>query len=87
MKTYNLKPYNLIPRYDGRKSFYGKAMVIERGDEIILVSYDTEVAYIKDSQPYVRDAYSHTTLRHIKEFLKQHGFKAESKYQILRDYI
>ena len=30
--------------------------------------------------------YSRTTLRHVKEFLKQQGYKAESKEQILKDY-
>ena len=31
--------------------------------------------------------YSVTTLRHIKEFLKQNGFKAETKAQIAKDYM
>ena len=33
------------------------------------------------------DQLSQTTLRHIKEFLKQKGFKAETKQQIIRDYL
>lgn len=31
---------------DRRKSFYGKAKIIERGDDKILLSYQTEVAKI-----------------------------------------
>jgi hypothetical protein len=34
----------------------------------------------------VYGTYSSTTLRHIKEFLKQNGFKAESSKQIMADY-
>ena len=35
----------------------------------------------------VYGTYSATTLRHIKEFLKQNGFKADSKSQIEKDYL
>jgi hypothetical protein len=82
--------------YDGRKSFYGKAKVREDGNGLALISYETTVAKIitkntngDDITPYViiDCMYSATTLRHIKEFLKQNGFKAESKAQIIRDYI
>ena len=44
---------------------------------------------IKDGQPVITcpvDRISQTTLRHIKEFLLQNGFKAINKAQILRDY-
>jgi hypothetical protein len=30
--------------------------------------------------------YSQTTLRHIKEFLLQHGFRADNSKQIMADY-
>lgn len=30
--------------------------------------------------------YSRTTMRHIKEFLKQNGFKVDNTKQVLRDY-
>lgn len=87
--------YELNARYDARKSFYGKAKVVETQDSKELYSYDTLVAkvttknhgYIIPAYAEVYGIYSDTTLRHIKEFLKQEGFKAESKSQIERDYI
>jgi hypothetical protein len=82
----NEPEHNLEPRYDGRASFYGKAQVRTEAGKEILTSYNTDVAYIKDGKAVVNGAYSDTTLRHIKEFLKQNGFKAEHKDQILKDY-
>lgn len=84
----------LKPIYDSRKSFYNKATVTEDANGKYLTSYETIVARITDKNngykiaPYaeVYGTYSATTLRHIKEFLKQNGFKAESKQQILKDY-
>ena len=80
--------YELRPQYDSRKSFYGKARVDtgDNDDKNKLFSYDTLVAEIKDGKPVVYGAFSATTLRHIKDWLKQNGFKAENKAQILRDY-
>lgn len=79
----------LCPYYDSAKSFYSKAKVFEVGDDVFLVSYDTVVAFFnrKEKMPRVYDTYSATTLRHIKEFLRQSGFKAETKKQIENDYI
>lgn len=78
--------YELEPRYDSRKSFYGKARVeIEDGNKK-LYSYNTLVAEIKDGRAIVHGTYSQTTLRHIKEFLKQEGFKAETSKQMIKDY-
>lgn len=76
----------LKPRYDSRKDFYGKARVYESDGKKVLISYNTEVAYIKDGKPVVNGLYSATTTRHIKEFLRQNGYKAESSKQILEDY-
>ena len=81
--TFNIK---LNPKYDSRKSFYGKANVRSEDGKLILRSYATDVAYIENWKPVVRGLYSATTLRHIKEFLRQNGFKAESGKQILDDY-
>ena len=72
--------------YDSRKSFYGKAKISYINSVLILKSYNTNVAYIKDNKVRVSGTYSNTTLRHIKEFLKQNGFKAENKSQIEKDY-
>ena len=79
--------YSLEPQFDSRKSFYGKAQVDtgDKGDENKLYSYDTLVAEIKDGKPVVYGTYSQTTLRHIKDWLKQLGFKADSSKQIMAD--
>ncbi len=78
--------YELTTRYDSRNSFYGKARVRSEGNELILKSYSTDVAYIKNGKAHVNGTYSQTTLRHIKEFLKQNGFKADNGRQIMKDY-
>lgn len=81
--------YELSPRYDSRKSFYGKALVGENsllGDGLHLKSYDTFVAKVVGDKAVVNGTYSSTTLRHIKEFLKQNKFKAETSKQIMKDY-
>jgi hypothetical protein len=81
------KTYKLRPEYDSHASFYGKAMVVMDGEKRKLYSYDTLVAEIGGGRACVYGTYSATTLRHIKEFLKQAGFRAESKSQIEKDYM
>jgi hypothetical protein len=76
----------LIPRFDTRKSFYGKAKVKQMNGKKVLQSYQTDVAEIEKGKPFVKGLYSTTTTRHIKEFLKQQGFKAETSKQIMKDY-
>jgi hypothetical protein len=76
----------LKPEYDRRKSFYGKAKVFVEGNDKTLISYSVKVAEIKDGKPIVYGLYSNTTTRHIKDFLKQNGFKAETSKQIMQDY-
>lgn len=88
--------YELTPKYDSRKSFYGKATVYE-DDElgfIRLYSFNHLVVEILRNEPddfevtifRVAKWNSQTTLRHIKDFLKQNGFKADSLSQIENDY-
>lgn len=85
----------LKPIYDSRQSFYNKAVVTEDANGKYLTSYNTVVARITDKNhgysipayAEVYGTYSQTTLRHIKEFLKQNGFTAESKAQIEKDYL
>ena len=85
----------LQPIHDNKQSFYNKATVTEDKNGKYLTSYSTVVARITDKNhgykivPYaeVYGTYSATTLRHIKEFLKQNGFRAESKIQIEKDYL
>lgn len=79
--------YDLIPVFDSRKSFYGKAKVIVMENEIVLQSYDTFVASIKNGKVIINGFYSNTTLRHIKEFLKQNGFEVGSKKELEKMYM
>ena len=62
--------------YDSRKSFYKKAFLIEEEGKIILKSYDSNMIVKEDNKlmfnNYI-DLYSVTTLRHVKEWLKQLG--------------
>ena len=85
----NMSIMELCPYYDSAKSFYGKAKVIEIENDVFLMSYDTIVAFFNRDTKIAKvvNTYSATTLRHIKEFLKQSGFKAETKKQIEKDYI
>lgn len=81
----------LQPNYDSRASFYGKAIVQTEGTTLKLYSYGTYVARIHEEvsvevRATVFDTHSDTTLRHIKEFLKQYGFQAETAKQIMADY-
>jgi hypothetical protein len=76
----------LNTNYDSRTSFYGKARVRTEGDRMTLISYSTEVCYIENGKAVILGWHSATTGRHLKEFLKQNDFKAESKAQMLEDY-
>ncbi len=85
--------FELSPEHDSRASFYGKAKVDVRDDGTkILYSYGTPVCRIEgDKATLLKKGYlgwssSQTTLRHVKEFLKQNGFKAESMKQMAKDY-
>ena len=78
--------YELSAKYDSRQSFYGKAQVaIEDGGKT-LYSYNTKVARITEDGIvilYSQWDCSGTTLRHVKEFLKQEtNFFIESKKDI-----
>ena len=83
----------LMPQYDTRKSFYRKALV-ETDTELGVTSLYSCGAlaaavfwYLGDNgRAMVYGECNATTLRHIKEFLKQQGFTAETKDQILSDY-
>ena len=73
--------------YDARQSFYGKAIVSSNNGVISLWSYGTLVATVYDGQAKVYGTHSATTLRHIKDFLRQNGYRADTKSQIERDYM
>ena len=91
--------YQLEPIYENVKSYYGKARVQNFGElndgqhlavdnKLRLFSYETLVCYIEDGEVHLLPAwnFSATTLRHVKEFLKQQGFKADNKKQMIKDY-
>lgn len=62
----------LQARFDSRQSFYKKAWIkyIDNGD-IILQSYETDVAVLHADGTFEAEKYSQTTNRHIREFMKQ----------------
>jgi hypothetical protein len=72
----------LTPAYDSRKSFYGKAKVKHINNLHLLYSYNALVCavygcakcdkYFLNNDVAERLLFSNTTLRHIKEFLKQY---------------
>ena len=76
----------LMPVIDSRKSFYKKAYTLTEDDKIILLSYSTRVAEIKDGNAKIFGTYSSTTLRHIKDFLYQNGLKIGTKKELIKWY-
>ena len=87
MKIFELQPHK------GRKSFYGKAQVIQQeiNGEIIskLQSYSTIVAEYNHTTNTmtvntmtIKDWYSNTTARHINAFLNYYGFNTCNKKQL-----
>ena len=72
-----------------KSTLWGKDTLLKADGETHLYSNGTEVCYIDaENQVHLLPLwnYSATTLRHIKEFLKQKGFKANTKIQIEKDY-
>lgn len=86
-----MRTFELVPVHDSRKSFYGKARVIDTDDTMTLESYNTPVLKFERGSRKITLLpgwdLSQTTLRHVKEFLKQLGFKAETLNQIRKDYV
>lgn len=75
MKVFELKPIN------NRKSFYGKALVIEKDNgEIELQSYNTIVAKIANGEfKRLWSGYSQTTMNHINAFIHTYGIVGGGK--------
>ena len=73
--------FDLSARYDSRKSFYGKAKVIERAGGLLeLLSYNTIVCSLRNGTHFqlLWDGSSQTTTRHIREFVKQFAKQPEA---------
>ena len=72
--------YELTPT-NNRKSFYGKAKVIEKENgDIELRSYETIVARIRNGKfERLWDGYSATTMNHINSFLDAFGIDGGGK--------
>lgn len=75
MRVFELRPIN------GRKSFYGKASVIEKDNgDIELRSYNTIVARIRNGKfERLWDSYSVTTMNHINSFIDAYGISGGGK--------
>ena len=75
MKQFELRPIN------GRKSFYGKAVAIEKDNgDVELKSYDTIVARIKNGRfERLWSGYSATTMNHINSFINAFGIDGGGK--------
>ena len=70
-----MKIFELTPRYDSRKSFYGKARVIDHENGVMeLQSYNTIVSRVNNGKVEHLGKWSQTTSRHQKEFERQFGF-------------
>lgn len=89
MKTSKMYLSNLVPMFENKKSYYGKARIetYVRDEDVVrvLVSYETRVMRIEDGKLY-RNPYqpcSATTLRHMREFAQQEGFGYMTKSQML----
>lgn len=68
--SYPIEIYELAPSH--QKSYYGKAKVIQTGNIVTLLSYDTNVcSYNKQTHEFTRlwNGYSATTMKHINDFL------------------
>ena len=75
---------NLEPRFDSRKSFYGKAQVDDEGGSKTLYSYNTPVARVTDGKLELLPKwnFSQTTRRHVADFATQMG--VEDQYLKLK---
>lgn len=67
-----MRIYELEARFDARKSFYGKAHIIDHEDGVLeLQSYGTIVSRCVNGKVEELGKWSQTTTRHQKEFRKQ----------------
>lgn len=70
-----MKIYELTARFDTRKSFYGKAHVIDHENGVVeLQSYNTIVSRCVNGVVEHLGRWSQTTSRHQREFEKQFAY-------------
>ena len=70
-----MKIYELTARFDARKSFYGKAHIIDHENGVIeLQSYNTIVSRCVNGVVEHLGRWSQTTSRHQREFEKQFAY-------------
>jgi len=76
--------YEVIPQ-NGRKSFYGKAIVTEVNGNKTLTSYTTDVARIDKEGNFFKlwGGYSVTTMNHVNAFRIMNGLNPISKKEWL----
>ena len=83
--------FDLLPRYSYRKSFYGKAQVIEEDNIVKLKSYSTivaEVKMLKEKTIYrYLGHYSMTTTSHQNEFFKQYGLNDKQIKKLYKEGV
>lgn len=70
-----MKIFELVACFDSRKSFYGKAHVIDHENGLLeLQSYNTIVSRCNNGKVEHLGKWSQTTSRHQREFEKQFAF-------------
>ena len=70
-----MKIYELTARFDARKSFYGKAHVIDHENGVVeLQSYNTIVSRCVNGVVEHLGRWSQTISRHQREFEKQFAY-------------
>ena len=82
-----MRNYELLPQFDSKKSFYGKARVEEENNISTLYSYDSKIIELDRTTNKLKRVYmagfSKTTLRHVKEFLRQNDFDVNTLKDVL----
>lgn len=87
-----LKMRYLEPKFENVKSYYKKAVIqkIFYGNDYSykLISYDTVVCKVSfddkmNKNVYIYNLESSTTMRHVKEFLRQLGYPKMTKQELI----
>ena len=85
--------YELTPIFENKKSYYQKAFVYQDNyGGSTLQSYNTKIVHVsKDKEiTLLSDWLSNTTLRHVREFLRQHELEEVAQLnaeQLIENYM